>query len=102
MGMAQIQLASDDLSAFTALEQTGWEDAASIYEPYLGTFTQQAVTRLLDAVHIAERTRVLDVACGPGYAAGYAAALGARAVGLDFAPAMVAGSPQELPPGRIS
>ena len=97
MGIAQMQLTSNDLSAFTVLEQTGWEDAASIYEPYLGTFTQQAVPRLLDAAHAAEGTRVLDVACGPGYAAGYAAAHGARAVGLDFAPAMVTEARENYP-----
>ena len=43
------ELTSTDLQAFTDLEQTGWEEAASVYEPYIGIFTLQAVERLLDA-----------------------------------------------------
>ncbi|NJN39977.1 MAG: class I SAM-dependent methyltransferase, partial [Gammaproteobacteria bacterium] len=34
-------------------------------------------------------TDLLDVACGPGYVAAAASALGARSTGLDFAPNMV-------------
>jgi ubiquinone/menaquinone biosynthesis C-methylase UbiE len=77
------------LQAFKELEQTGWHEGAPDYDTLVGTFTQQAVDRLLDAAQVETGTRVLDVACGPGYAAGWAAARGASVVGVDFAPAMV-------------
>jgi len=44
----------------------------------------------LDAVHLREGARLLDVATGPGYVAAAAAERGARAVGIDFSPSMVA------------
>src|SRR5438128_11973897 len=47
----------------------------------------QSVIALLDAAHVTKGTRLLDVACGPGYAA--AAALGAIAIGVDFSSEMV-------------
>src|SRR5207248_2595421 len=44
---------------------------------------------LLDAARVAKGARVLDVACGPGYAAAAAAARGAIATGVDFSSEMV-------------
>jgi SAM-dependent methyltransferase len=80
---------ASELRAFKELEQTGWHDGAPDYHTLVGTFTQQAVDRLLDAARLKPNSRVLDVACGPGYAAGRAATLGATVVGIDFAPAML-------------
>ena len=91
------ELTSSDLQAFKDLEQTGWEDAASIYDPFLGIFTLQAVDRLLDASHVGEGMHILDVACGPGYAAGQAADRGATVIGIDFASAMVAEASRHFP-----
>ena len=45
---------------------------------------------LLDAAGAGPGCRVLDVAAGPGYAAGLAAQRGATVVGVDFSPDMVA------------
>ena len=50
----------------------------------------QSVIALLDAAHVTKGARLLDVACGPGYAAAAAAALGASAIGIDFSSEMVA------------
>jgi SAM-dependent methyltransferase len=44
---------------------------------------------LLDAAGAAPGTRLLDVACGPGYVAAAAARRGASVIGVDFASAMV-------------
>ena len=44
---------------------------------------------LLDAVAVRPGSRLLDVACGPGYVSEAAAARGARPVGLDVAEAMI-------------
>ena len=49
----------------------------------------QSVIALLDAAHVTKGARLLDVACGPGYAAAAAAALGASAIGIDFSSEMV-------------
>lgn len=49
----------------------------------------RVVERLLDAAAAGSGQRVLDAACGPGYAAARAADRGACVVGLDAGEAMV-------------
>lgn len=75
---------------FKQAEQAGWQAKASAYDESLGSVTAQAVAPLLDAVRLHSGMALLDVACGPGYSAGRAAARGATAIGIDFADAMVA------------
>jgi SAM-dependent methyltransferase len=77
-------------SAFHDFEQAGWEKAASEYDRRFGELTTQSIGPLLDAVGAAPGTRLLDVACGPGYAAAAAARRGATVVGIDFSTAMIA------------
>jgi SAM-dependent methyltransferase len=79
-----------DPRAFHDFEQTGWERAAAFYDDAFGGLTAQTAGPLLDAVDAAAGTRVLDVASGPGFVAGAAAARGADVVGLDFSSAMIA------------
>src|SRR5207245_8045290 len=43
----------------------------------------------VDAAGLGKSTRVLAVACGPGYAAAAAAERGATAIGVDFSSEMV-------------
>lgn len=78
-----------DAAAFTAFESTGWGQQAATYDHFFGHITRRLVTPLVDAAGIGPGSRVLDVATGPGYAAGEAATRGARVVGVDVAPAMV-------------
>ena len=73
-----------DPAAFRKFEHTGWQEIASRYHGGFAAVTTQSIIALLDAAHVAKGTRVLDVACGPGYAAAAAAALGASAIGIDF------------------
>ncbi|HLI26151.1 MAG TPA: class I SAM-dependent methyltransferase [Chloroflexota bacterium] len=80
----------EELAAFRALEHQAWETVVGCYAEGFGPLTCQLVEPLLDAVHAGPGTRLLDVACGPGYVAAAAAARGARARGVDFAAAMVA------------
>ena len=78
------------MDAFGAFEREGWSQGrASPYHQGLGAITARAVEPLLDAAHVSEGSSVLDVATGPGYAAGRAAARGASVVGVDFSHEML-------------
>src|SRR3954468_12988985 len=75
--------------AFHDFEHAGWQKAADYYSDTFGQLTERVTDPLLDAVVAGPGVRLLDVASGPGYVAGAAAARGAAAVGLDFSPLMV-------------
>src|SRR4051812_45072953 len=83
--------------AFHDFEHAGWERAAAFYGAAFGALTAQTADSILDAVGASRGTRLLDVACGPGFIAGAAADRGAVVTGLDFAAAMVAQARQRLP-----
>ena len=74
---------------FKEMEQAGWHAKASDYDALAGQVTTQVTDVLLDATQVTKDSRLLDVACGPGYGAGAAGARGEHAVGVDFAEAMV-------------
>jgi SAM-dependent methyltransferase len=74
--------------AFWEFERSGWERAAERYDE-CWTDTNLFVEPLLDAAGAGAGSRLLDVACGPGYVSEAAAARGAEPVGLDVAGAMV-------------
>jgi SAM-dependent methyltransferase len=77
------------MQAFHEFEHAGWERASAHYGDAFGALTIQAAPYLLDAVGASAGTRLLDVATGPGFIAGAAAARGAAVVGLDFSAAMI-------------
>jgi SAM-dependent methyltransferase len=79
-----------EADAFNALERTAWEEAARPYAVAFGSLTSQAIGPLLDALGVGPRTRLLDVACGPGWLAASAAQRGAPVVGIDMSQAMLA------------
>ena len=74
--------------AFWEFQRAGWDRAAAYYDEYW-TDTRLFVEPLIDAAGVRAGSRVLDVACGPGYVSEAAASRGADAVGVDVAPAMV-------------
>jgi len=74
--------------AFWEFERAGWERAAASYDE-CWTDTRLFVEPLLDAARVGAGSRLLDLACGPGYVSEAAAARGADPVGLDVAAAMV-------------
>src|SRR5262245_1480828 len=74
---------------FRQFEHQGWQEIASRYHEGFAAVTIQAVPALLDAARVTKGTRILDVACGPGYVAAAAAARGAAAIGVDFSSEMV-------------
>ena len=79
-----------DADAFNAFEAAGWERQVGGYEGFFGPITSRAVGPMLDAAEVGQGTRVLDVASGPGYVAGEAAARGASVIGVDIAEGMLA------------
>ncbi len=89
------------LAAFKAFEHQGWEKLADSYYEVSNASTAKAAEDLLDAVGLGEDEAagksLLDVATGPGYSAGLAAARGANATGIDFAAAMAGKAAQLFP-----
>ena len=83
--------------AFREEERHGWSERAGEYGQATARATLQVVPALLAALRLFPGAAVLDVGCGPGYAAGAAAALGADCVGFDIAPAMVAAAKKAFP-----
>ncbi len=78
-----------DPAAFHRFEHDGWERLSQGYHRYWEALTTQAVPGLLAATQVAKGTHVLDIACGPGYVSGAAAARGATTVGVDFSEKMI-------------
>src|SRR5918996_1766607 len=88
-------------ASFKEQERTGWDTKARAYNKLAGKVTVQAVEPLLDGARVTVGKVVLDVACGPGYVAGGAAARGAKAVGIDFAPSMVQEAAKNFPCAEV-
>ena len=62
-------------------------------EPVLRPLTQA----LLDAAYVGSGSRVLDLACGPGFTTAAAAARGAHALGIDVTPQMISVAKRRFP-----
>jgi SAM-dependent methyltransferase len=78
------------VDAFSDFERQGWSvGRAAPYHEGLGAITSRPAEALLDLARVGEGTSVLDVATGPGYLAGRAAARGASVVGVDFSDEML-------------
>ena len=56
---------------------------------------------LLDLTGVGAETRLLDIACGSGYAAALAAARGADVTGIDIAPALLEIARERTPDGSF-
>jgi ubiquinone/menaquinone biosynthesis C-methylase UbiE len=86
-----------DAPTFKQHELTGWDLKSKDYHSLAGEITRKATRLLLGAADVKSGTRLLDVACGPGYGAGYAAKQGAISIGIDFAPGMIAEAKKKFP-----
>lgn len=76
--------------AVKALERSGWGEKAESYGLLTGRITARFTEPLLDAAGARARTRVLDVATGPGHAARRARERGALVTGIDISDEVVA------------
>ena len=79
-----------DPAAFDRFEAAGWSERAGAYHDFWAPITARAGAALLDAVRLQAGERVVDVGSGTGNLARQAADRGARPVGVDVAPSMVA------------
>lgn len=91
-----------DADLFTEFEHSGWQQKANGWYEHFEAVSTQSVGALLDAVEITADgpnagRRVLDVATGPGYAAGEAVRRGAKGYGLDFSSVQVELAQQNFP-----
>jgi SAM-dependent methyltransferase len=86
------ELVTMPFTPFQEFERSGWtaSGVANAYHEGFGDLTRQSVEPLLDAAGVGSGTRLVDVACGPGYVAAAATQRGAAAIGIDFSPAQVA------------
>lgn len=85
---------SDDFARF---ERESWERVAPHYEATWSGLTRPFIAPLLEATRVTKGTRLLDLACGPGYVAEAARARGAEPLGVDFTPEMVRLAQQRNP-----
>ena len=74
---------------FSKLEYEGWQRVADQYLANWANLTQQFIEPLLDAAHVSNNMKVLDVACGPGIVSEKIRARKAIPVGIDFSPEMI-------------
>jgi len=70
-------------------QQKGWQRIAHRYDKAWSQLVQPFVPHLFEAVRVKSGTRLLDVACGPGYVGEMAFTLGAIPMGLDFSSEMI-------------
>lgn len=78
------------LDAFREFEVSGWEKVGGAgYHRFAGLVTGRVIDPLLDAARVVPKSRVLDVATGPGYVARRAAGRGASVIGVDISAPMV-------------
>lgn len=74
---------------FKEYEQQGWERVASEYDACFGKITPQAANALVEFAEIKKKSKVLDIACGPGYVASLAAKKSRDVTGIDFSTGMI-------------
>ena len=75
---------------FSKLEYEGWSRVTGLYDKSWANLTKQFIEPLLHAVNIQPATKVLDVACGPGYVSEAIYSRNATPTGLDFSSSMIA------------
>lgn len=86
-----------DYKAFANFETDAWVKLSEHYDTLAGQMTRQAVDAILDAIEIRPGVEVLDVATGPGYVAAAAQHRGAKPIGVDFSPDMIADARLRFP-----
>ncbi len=82
---------------FSKLEYEGWTQVADLYDQTWSNLTKQFIDPLIETIHVRPGMKVLDIACGPGYASQRLYEKGAVVTGIDFSPAMIGLAKQLYP-----
>ena len=88
--MSPAELSTGEAEQLRAFERQGHDALAESYQSFFAAVTALAINPLFDDVHLLPGIRLLDVASGPGALAAEAADRGARSVGVDLSPRMIA------------
>jgi ubiquinone/menaquinone biosynthesis C-methylase UbiE len=90
MVTATTGLSSEDAERFRSFERRRHDSLAATYHDFFTPVTALAIKPLLDTVRLHAAARLLDVATGPGSLAAEALKFGARPIGVDISPGMIA------------
>ena len=74
---------------FSKLEYEGWTQVAGLYDQSWSNLTRQFIDPLMETADVSTGSKVLDIACGPGYVSQSLDEKGAVVTGIDFSPAMI-------------
>ena len=74
---------------FSKLEHDTWTQVTGLYDNSWANLTKQFIDPLLNATGIQPGTKVLDVACGPGYVSKAIHSRKAIPIGVDFSSSMI-------------
>ncbi len=74
---------------FSKLEHEGWSRVSDLYDQSWANLTKQFIEPLLEGVDLHSGMHVLDVACGPGYAAQSIYLKQGIPIGVDFSASMI-------------
>jgi ubiquinone/menaquinone biosynthesis C-methylase UbiE len=78
-----------------------WGERAADWAYLVEPHARRVNDALFDRAHVSPGTRLLDIACGSGYAASVAAGRGAEVCGLDASEALIAIARARTPAGEF-
>jgi SAM-dependent methyltransferase len=90
MAAASTALSPEEAERLRSFERQRHDELAKTYRDFFTPVTALAIKPLLEAVQLQGGVDLLDVATGPGSLAAAAHGLGAKAVGIDLSPGMIA------------
>jgi len=90
MADTKSRLSAADADQLRTFERRRHDSLASTYRDFFTPITALAIPALLAAAGTRPASRLLDVATGPGSVAAEAKRLGARPIGVDLSPGMIA------------
>ncbi len=91
----------DDLDAFKQAETRGWEIQGTNYHKATSLITPQAIPHLLDLAGVDAGSKVMVLACGPGFGVAEAAERGAEPQGVDVSESMLDSARRLFPNHRF-
>src|SRR6202165_3546497 len=83
-------LSPQEAERFRAFERQRHDSLAATYHDFFTPVTALAINPLLDTVRLHAGAQLLDVATGPGSLSAEALRFGARPIGVDLSPGMIA------------